>query len=103
MQITRVIIRTVEKEHSKLKGFADVTFDDCFVVHGIAIIETDSGRFLGMPYREEANGNADGNARAAKIDIAHPVTREFREVLDAAVIGEYLKVADGPTTIGADE
>ena len=91
MQITKVKIRPMVKENSKLRGFADVTFDDCFVVHGIAIITGDKGLFLGMPYREGVNGNADGNAKVEKFDIAHPVTKEFREILDAAVIEEYLK------------
>ena len=94
MRVTKVKIRLIDKENTKLKGFADVTFDDCFVVHGIAIIDGSNGLFVGMPYREETNGNGDGNVKPEKIDICHPVTRECRDMLDEAIFDAYEEEMD---------
>ena len=51
MQITDVRIRKVEGE-GKLKAYVTVTFDDCFVVHNVKIIEGSSGLFIAMPSRK---------------------------------------------------
>lgn len=53
MQITDVRIRKVEGE-GKLKAYVTVTFDDCFVVHNVKIIEGSSGLFIAMPSRKTA-------------------------------------------------
>ena len=50
MQITDVRIRKVEGE-GKLKAYVTVTFDDCFVVHNVKIIEGTSGLFIATPRR----------------------------------------------------
>ena len=39
MKISDVRVRIVKKDDSKLKAVASVTFDDCFVVHDIKVIE----------------------------------------------------------------
>ena len=91
MQITEVKIRILNREDSNVKGFADVVFDRSFVIHGIAIINGRDGIFLGMPFREQTNGNG-GNERPEKLDICHPITKDFREVLDEAVLTEFDKV-----------
>ena len=39
MKITDVRLRAVKGENElKLKAYADVTFDECFVIHGLKII-----------------------------------------------------------------
>ena len=55
MQITDVRIRKVEGE-GKLKAYVTVTFDDCFVVHNVKIIEGTSGLFIAMPSRKTSSG-----------------------------------------------
>ena len=47
MEITEV--RLTLRDEPKLKAFANVTFDDAFVVRGIKIIEGDKGLFVAMP------------------------------------------------------
>ena len=40
MKITDVRLRAVKGENElKLKAYADVTFDECFVIHGLKIID----------------------------------------------------------------
>ena len=56
MQITELRIRKVEDE-GKLRAYVTVTFDNCFVVHNVKIIEGKSGLFIAMPSRKTANGD----------------------------------------------
>ena len=73
MNITDVRVRLVKKEDSKLKSVASVTFDDCFVVHDIKVIEGNEGFFIAMPSRKTGEGEYK--------DIAHPIKTETREEL----------------------
>ena len=73
MNITDVRVRLVKKEDSKLKAVASVTFDDCFVVHDIKVIEGNEGFFIAMPSRKTGEGEYK--------DIAHPIKTETREEL----------------------
>lgn len=66
---------------NKLKAFANVTFDDCFAVTGIKIINGSKGDFVAMPNRENKNGEYE--------DICFPVTAEFRKELFDAILEEY--------------
>ncbi len=80
MQITELRIRKVEDE-GKLKAYVTVTFDNCFVVHNVKIIEGKSGLFIAMPSRKTANGEYK--------DVAHPISPEFRNALQDQIIAEY--------------
>ena len=51
MKITEVRIFTKEGPDKKLRAFATVTFDNCFVVRDIKIIEGSKGYFVAMPSR----------------------------------------------------
>ena len=55
MQITELRIRKVEDE-GKLRAYVTVTFDNCFVVHNVKIIEGENGLFIAMSSRKTANG-----------------------------------------------
>ena len=49
MEITE--IRITLRDDNKLKGFASITLDNCFVIRGLKIIEGASGFFIAMPRR----------------------------------------------------
>jgi stage V sporulation protein G len=66
---------------SKMKAVVSVTFDDCFVVHDIKVIEGEKGLFIAMPSRK----TSDGEYR----DIAHPINREMRSSLENAILDVY--------------
>ena len=51
MRITEVKIFQKEDEDKKLRAFATITFDNCFVVRDIKIIEGSKGYFVAMPSR----------------------------------------------------
>ena len=80
MQITELRIRKVEDE-GKLRAYVTVTFDNCFVVHNVKIIEGKSGLFIAMPSRKTANGEYK--------DVAHPISPEFRTELQNKIVSEY--------------
>ena len=80
MQITELRIRKVDDE-GKLRAYVTVTFDNCFVVLNVKIIEGKSGLFIAMPSRKTANGEYK--------DVAHPISPEFRTELQNKIIAEY--------------
>ncbi len=81
MKITDVRVRIVKKDDSKLKAVASVTFDDCFVIHDIKIIEGNDGPFIAMPSRKTNDGEYK--------DIAHPIKQETREEIIKAILSAY--------------
>lgn len=81
MKITDVRVRIVKKDDSKLKAVSSVTFDDCFVVHDIKVIEGTEGSFIAMPSRKTNDGEYK--------DIAHPIRQETREELIRAILAAY--------------
>jgi stage V sporulation protein G len=81
MKISDVRVRIVKKDDSKLKAVASVTFDDCFVVHDIKVIEGNEGYFIAMPSRKTNDGEYK--------DIAHPIKTETREELISVIINAF--------------
>lgn len=81
MTISDVRVRIVKKDDSKLKAVASVTFDDCFVIHDIKVIEGNEGYFIAMPSRKTNDGEYK--------DIAHPIKTETREALINAILEAF--------------
>lgn len=79
MEITEVRVYPVEEE--KLKGYATITFDSCFVVRDLKIIAGASGLFVAMPSKKRK----DGTYR----DTAHPLSSAMREEIESKVLGAY--------------
>lgn len=79
MEITEV--RITLRDEPKLKAFANITLDDCFVIRGLKIIEGVNGYFISMPSRK----GKDGTYR----DIAHPINNETRERIETIILDEY--------------
>ena len=67
MKITDVKVKPITSD-GKMKAVVSVTFDDCFVVRDIKIIEGQDKLFIAMPSRKMP----DGGFR----DIAHPINAE---------------------------
>ena len=64
MKITEVrIFPKKEEGDRKLRAFAAVTFDNCFVVRDIKIIEGGNGLFVAMPSRKTTEPCAKCGAR----------------------------------------
>jgi stage V sporulation protein G len=117
MEITEVRIKLMEEPGERLKAFCSITFDNCFVVRDLKIIEGTSGPFVAMPSRkltshcqrcgtknhlragycnqcgaklEDGRAPKDAEGRAKLYaDIAHPINSDCREMIQQRVIQEY--------------
>ncbi len=82
MEITDIRIRRVGAD-GKLKAYVTVTFDNCFVVHNIKVIEGKNGAFIAMPSRKTKTGEYK--------DVAHPINSDFRSKLQSDILIAYEK------------
>ncbi len=81
MQITEVRVYPVDEE--KLKAYATITFDDCFIVRDLKVINGNNGLFVAMPSRRRKDGQFK--------DTAHPLNNDTRRMIENKVLGEYEK------------
>ena len=79
MTVTDVKVFPVAED--KLKAFASVVFDDCFVVSDIKIIQGVNGLFVSMPSKRRKNGTFR--------DIAHPLNTDTRRMIEERIIEKY--------------
>lgn len=83
MTITEVKVYPA-KESGRLKAYATVVFDNCFIVRDLKIIEGHKGFFVSMPSRRRN----DGTFR----DIVHPLNADTRKLIEDGIINEYKQV-----------
>lgn len=117
MEITEIRVSPAGSKEDKLKAFCSVTFDNCFVVRDIRVIEGSKGLFIAMPSRKltvrcpgcnfknvvRSNycnqcGNSIDRALSDQVeqgrsklhaDIAHPIVTNFREEIQDSVLDAY--------------
>lgn len=80
MEITDIRIRQMAHD-DKMKAVVSVTFDNCFVVHDIKIINGQDRLFIAMPSRKTPDNEYK--------DIAHPINIEMRELLQQRILEKY--------------
>lgn len=119
MDITEVRVKLMEDSDDRLQGFCSITFDDCFVVRDLKIIEGTNGPFVAMPSRKltshcgkcgcknhlrsaycnhcggrlKEESHQDGRSKLYA-DIAHPINSDCRELIQNHVIAEYRSERD---------
>lgn len=82
MEITEVKVRLWDDK--RLRALVTIVFEDCFVVRNIKVIEgRDQRLFVAMPSRRQADGSY--------VDIAHPITRDFRRIMETRILDSYLE------------
>ena len=52
MEISEVRIKLMEKTDDRLRAFCSITFEQCFVIRDLKIIDGASGPFVAMPSRK---------------------------------------------------
>ncbi|MCG8585324.1 MAG: septation protein SpoVG family protein [Pirellulales bacterium] len=119
MEITEVRVKLMDEPSERLQAFCSITFDQCFVVRDLKIIEGTNGPFVAMPSRkltahcpkcgsknhlrasfcnqcgaklnsDQAVRDEDGRAKLYA-DIAHPINSACREMIQDRVIEEFRK------------
>jgi stage V sporulation protein G len=79
MEVTEVRVFPVNEE--KLKAFATITLDDCFVVRDLKVISGQDGLFVAMPSKRRKDGTFK--------DTAHPLNNETRRMIEHKVLDKY--------------
>jgi stage V sporulation protein G len=117
VEITEVRVKLMDDPHDRLQAFCSITFDSCFVIRDLKIIQGAKGSFVAMPSRkltdrcprcgcknhlralhcnqcgarlneERASKDDDGRAKLYA-DIAHPINSECREMIQHRVIEAF--------------
>ena len=65
---------------------ANITLGGCFAVKGLRVMDGKNGIFVTMPDRKDGQGKFQ--------DICHPTTKEMREAINSAVLGEYQRAVE---------
>jgi stage V sporulation protein G len=115
--ITEVRIKLMEDNNERLQAFCSITFDDCFVIRDLKIIEGTKGSFVAMPSRKLTDRcpecgcknhlraracnqcgkrldenrvlrDMDGRAKL-HADIAHPINSSCRDYIQGAIIKAF--------------
>lgn len=81
MEVTEVRVFRADEDDERLKAYATVTFDNCFVVRDLKIINGNSGLFVAMPSKKRKDGTYK--------DIAHPIHSDFRQALENTILEKY--------------
>jgi len=79
VEITEV--KLTLRNENKLKGFANITFDNSFVIRGLKIISGEKGLFVSMPSKKKADGSFQ--------DVAHPINTDTRMMIEKKVLKVY--------------
>jgi stage V sporulation protein G len=69
------------RPEGNVRAYASISLNDCFAIRNVKVVESSKGLFVAMPSYKAGNGEYK--------DICCPVTREFREQLNNAVIDAY--------------
>ncbi len=122
VEITEVRIKLMEESEDRLRAFCSITFDSCFVVRDLKIIEGTQGPFVAMPSRKLtnrcsrcSNKNAmrsnycnncgvrlrdsrdtrdDDTPNKLYADVAHPINQACRDMIQQHVVAEYMLELD---------
>ena len=68
------------RPEGNIRAYASVNLNDCFAIRNVKIVDSSKGLFVAMPSYKSGNEYKD---------ICFPVTKEFREQLNQAVIDAY--------------
>ena len=83
MEVTAKIVKTFPQS-ATLKAVANLYIGDCFVIHGVKVIESEKGMFIAMP--SEKRGEK-------YLDVCHPLNSDTRQYITEVVLAAYYEVA----------
>jgi stage V sporulation protein G len=80
-------VRISPAKGGKVRAFASIVFDDCFIVNDLRVVEGREGQvFVTMPARKTRNGQMR--------DVAHPLDSATRELIEKKVLEEFATAVD---------
>jgi stage V sporulation protein G len=69
------------RSEGNIRALASVNLNECFAIRNVKVMDSTKGLFIAMPSYKAGNGEYK--------DICFPVTKDFREQLNKAVIDAY--------------
>lgn len=69
------------RPEGNVRAYASINLNDCFAIRNVKVVDSSKGLFIAMPSYKSGNGEYK--------DICFPVTKDFREQLNNAVIDAY--------------
>lgn len=81
IKITECTVTKI-KSQSKIRAYAKITIDECFVVTSLKVIDGEKGLFVAMPSTKNPKTNEYN-------DICFPINKETRELIQSAVLKAY--------------
>ncbi len=84
MEITD--IRIFLRQKAPVKAYANIVFDNSFLIKDIKVIEGKKGLFVAMPSKKMKNGDFT--------DVVHPINTNTRRWLDKTIIDAYHEQLD---------
>lgn len=93
LNITDIRISPVTND-DKLRAYASIVLDACFIVGDLRVVEGEDGYFVAMPSRRKRDGSYK--------DIAYPLNNDAREALEMKVLEAY-EAATGKRAIARAE
>jgi stage V sporulation protein G len=90
MKPTEIRVNLVKKSDSKIKAFANVTFDELLVVKGIRVMDTGNGLWVAMPSEKNIKDNKFyENVYILNARDDGSAGQEFSQKLNAAILRKY--------------
>lgn len=80
INITDVRITKIEGDE-KLRAFASIVLDGCFLVGDLRVVEGEDGYFVAMPSKRKRDGSFK--------DIAFPLNSEARDYIEKTVLTAF--------------
>lgn len=85
MKVTKIKYSRMESVgSSKILAICSVVFDDCLMVHGIAIRLGAGGEYVTMPHKVHSQSNS-----ADKKEVVHPLNKDFHLYLKNVILDGY--------------
>ncbi len=79
MEITDVKISIRNEE--RLKAYASIVFDDCFIIKDLRVIDGTDRLWVAMPNKKRRDGT--------RRDVCHPLNTVTREMIEKAILDSY--------------
>jgi stage V sporulation protein G len=80
LNLTDIRITKIEGDE-KLRAFASIVIEGCFLVGDLRVVEGEEGFFVSMPSKRKRDGSFK--------DIAYPLNNETREFIERQVLLAY--------------
>ncbi|WP_414628108.1 SpoVG family protein [Natranaerobius thermophilus] len=87
LEISNIKINLI-KDNSKVKALVSLVIEDSLALHGIKVVEGNSGLFVAMPSRKTKDNEYK--------DIVHPITPEFRKNMQETILEVYHEMSAEP-------